>query len=194
MFSICGFSNQTQFDLSRQLDLFWITLRKCNMKMFKKIRFWNYSNISNHQGLPRLDIWIWIYHFMRVILVCNNTTKILLILSDKRLRPTKLWPNVSTKTGFFEIISLLKHAWISFLCWVSRCMSDNYWQYSLNSINESNRFQRAADIPTDLFTTETKWTYNSPIRIFLHISITNWLVWRRKPDIFISIWVDDEFH
>ena len=43
--------------------------------------------------------------------------------------------------------------------------SDNLWQYSLNSISVSDRFQCASVKPTDSFSTETKQTYSNSIKI-----------------------------
>ena len=97
-------------------------------------------------------------------------TKTLLILSSKHVRPTEVWPAVSTVTGILEIVFLSNLVSMRLVCWVSHSVSDNHLLYSVNSTN-------TPEILTDIFITETKWTYDSSIRIFLHISITNWLYW-----------------
>ena len=120
------------------------------------------------------------------MLLCNDVTKILLILLDKRVCPSEVWSVVSTVTGFLEIVFLFNLASMRLLCWVSPSMSDNHWLHSLNSTNTSQ-------IPTDIFSSETKWTYNSSTRIFLYISITNWLNWIDNLRNFCTNLTWDEF-
>ena len=118
-------------------------------------------------------------YFMHTMPLCNNVTNILLILLDKHVCPTEVWPVVSKVNGFLEIVFLFNLASMRLLCWVSPSMSDNHWLYSLNLTNTSQ-------IPTDIFTSETKWTYDSSTRIFLYISITNWLNWIDNLRIFCT--------
>lgn len=72
--------------------------------------------------------------------------------------------------------------------WVSRFISDNLWQYSLNSIKNFDKLEFRADKLNDSFSTETKQTYDSPTRIFFYIfkSLIDWS-WEKTSDISISV-------
>lgn len=74
--------------------------------------------------------------------------KILLFLSDKHVRLTDLWPIVSTVTVVFENTSVIDLASMRMHSCVSCFMSDNYWQYFVNSkkcVREKWTFVRHTD-------------------------------------------------